>query len=388
MKKIGIVTGTRAEYGLLKNVIKRVNEDEELELCLIVTGMHLAEQFGYTYKEIEKDGFVINYRNDMNLTSDTSYGVCKSMGTELIGFADIFEEANLDLLVLLGDRYEIQIAATAALIYRIPIAHIHGGELTEGLIDDAIRHSITKMSEIHFTSTKEYANRVIQLGEQPQRVFCVGALGTENIKKTELYEREQLCNQFGNIFSSEYIMITYHPVTLENSSAKQQFENLLKVVDNHKEYNYIFTYANADPDGSIINILIEEYVHKNKNAVAFVSMGQLGYLSALKYAKAVVGNSSSGIIEAPSFHIPTINIGDRQKGRVQAQTVINSGYSVEEIEQKFKKIRDQSFIEICKHCQNPYEGKNTAETIVKEMKNFLISYSGKKKSFYDMEGLE
>lgn len=385
MKKIGIVTGTRAEYGLLKPVMQKIKEDQDLKLCLIVTGMHLSEQFGYTYKEIEKDGFHIDYINDMKLTSDTSYGICRSMGIELGGFAEIFEKDRVDLLVLLGDRYEIQIAAVAAVIYRIPIAHIHGGELTEGLIDDVIRHSVTKMSELHFTSTKMYAKRVMQMGEQSDRVFCVGALGTENIKRQVLFEKDELCKNFGDIFTNPYIMVTYHPVTLENNSAEWQFENLLNVISRHNEFNYIFTYANSDMDGKIINEMIEEFVKYNENAKAFKSMGQIGYLSALKYCEAVIGNSSSGIIEAPSFHIPTMNIGERQMGRVRAETVIDCGYSVQEIEGALDKIRSREFKEFCQKCDNPYEGIDTSGTIVQEIKKFLDTNTGNKKKFYDIE---
>jgi GDP/UDP-N,N'-diacetylbacillosamine 2-epimerase (hydrolysing) len=299
------------------------------------------------------------------------------MGIELRGLADAFSNISLDMLVLLGDRYEIQMAAVAAVIYRIPIAHIHGGELTEGIMDDAIRHSITKMSEIHFTSTQTYANRVIHMGEQPQNVFCVGALGTENIKNLELYSRAQLCEKFGEIFENPYVMVTYHPVTLEEHTAAEQFENLLKVVSCHDEYHYIFTYANADPDGMIINKRIEEYVSSNKNVAAFVS--------ALSYCEFVLGNSSSGIIEAPSFHVPTINIGDRQLGRVKAQTVIDCGYSVKEIECAFQKAANRDFLALCKRYPNPYEGNHVAETIVDRIKVFLEGYTGKKKKFYDME---
>lgn len=385
MKNIGILTGTRAEYGLLKPVMQKVEQDKDLNLCLIVTGMHLSEQFGYTYREIEKDGFRIDYKNDMELVSDTSYAICKSMGKELAGFADIFEEADLDMLVLLGDRFEIQMAAVAAMLYRIPVAHIHGGELTQGLMDDAIRHSVTKMSDLHFTSTSEYAQRVIQMGEQPERVFCVGALGIENIKSIRLLSREQLCQKFGDIFLHNYIMVTYHPVTLEKHTAGIQFQKLLNVVENHPEYHYISTYANADTDGAIINKMIESYTQEHKNTKAFVSMGQLGYLSALQHCSAVLGNSSSGIIEAPSFHIPTINIGDRQKGRVRAKTVIDCGYETRDIEQALTESQNQKFKDLCQESTNPYEGKNTSEQIIMQIKKYLNQVQGKQKIFYDIE---
>lgn len=388
MKRVGVITGTRAEYGLLKPVMDLINRDGDLELCIIVTGMHLAEQFGYTYKNIENDGFHISYKVDMELKDDTSYGLTKSMGIELMKFADVYENAKLDMVIVLGDRYEIQIAAIGAMMYCIPIAHIHGGEITEGLIDEAVRHSVTKMSQIHFASTQEYKNRIIQMGEQPHRVYCVGALGTENIKKLNLLTREELCEKYSDIFKKEYMMITYHPVTLEKDSVEWQFENLLSIISKYKEYNYIFTFANSDTNGLIINEMIQKYVAENNNSIAYVSMGQIGYLSALKYCVAVVGNSSSALIEAPSFNIPTINIGNRQKGRVKAETVIDCGYSTEEIELAFKQAVEQEFKAYCMKCSNPYEGINTATTIVREIKNYVYSDDlDIKKKFYDIERL-
>lgn len=385
MKKIGVVTGTRAEYGLLKPVMQKINQDSELKLCLIVTGMHLEAHFGDTYRQIEKDGFTIHCRNPMGLTSDTPYGATRSMAIELDGFAGIFEMEKLDMVVVLGDRYEILIAATAAMIYRVPIAHIHGGELTEGAMDDAIRHAITKMSAIHFASTKEYAERIIQMGEQPERVFCVGALGVENIKETALLERKEVCDKYGEIFRENYMMVTYHPVTLEGNSAGWQFENLLKVLSGHGEYHYIFTGANSDPEGNVINKMIENYVNEKKNAKAFVSMGQTGYLSALKYSSAVVGNSSSGIIEAPSFCIPTVNIGMRQKGRIRAGSVIDCGYLAEEIEEAFQKATTEAFLAECRICTNPYEGEHTSDRIISGIKSFLNEGNGTSKRFYDIQ---
>lgn len=385
MKRIGIITGTRAEYGLLKSLIRKVNNDNDLELCLIVTGMHLEEKFGYTYREIEKDGFVIDYKVEMKLNADTPAAVTCSMGIEMEGFSKIFQEAKLDMVVVLGDRYEILVAAIAAMVYRIPIAHIHGGELTEGLIDDAIRHCVTKMSAIHFASTEVYAKRIIQMGEQPQKVFCVGALGIENIKSVDLFSREELSQRFGKVFKEKYMMVTYHPVTLEGNSAKWQFKNLLDVLSDNREYNYIFTYANADPEGDGINEMIREYVREHSNTEAFISMGQMGYLSALKYCSAVIGNSSSGIIEAPSFKIPTINIGNRQKGRVKAKTIIDSGYSVDEIAKAFEQATDRAFRVECEKYSNPYEQSGTSNKIVTEIKNYLLTTGGISKKFYDIE---
>ncbi len=311
MKRIGIMTGTRAEYGLLKPLMRAIDKDRELELYLIVSGMHLSPEFGLTYKEIEEDGFGINAKVEMLLSSDSPVGISKSIGLGIIGFADEFKRAGLDMLILLGDRYEALAAAVAAMIMRIPISHLHGGELTEGLIDEGIRHSITKMSYLHFTSTEEYRRRVIQLGENPERVFCVGAIGVENIKKTELMSKEELENSIHFEIDDNVAVVTYHPVTLENNTVENQFTNLLRALDRNDKLRIIFTKANADTNGRIINELIDKFVTCNRErACAFYSLGQKRYLSALKYCRLVIGNSSSGIIEAPSFGKPVIVLGD------------------------------------------------------------------------------
>lgn len=313
MYRIGIITGTRAEYGLLKSVINKVYMAEDLELQLIVTGMHLSPEFGMTYKEIEEDGYLITMKIEMLLSSDTPVGITKSMGLAMISFADYYEIYKPDIVIILGDRFEMLAAASAAMIARVPIAHIHGGELTEGAIDEAIRHSITKMAYLHFCTTSIYRERVIQLGEGPQRVYNVGALGVENIKKLPLINKYELEKIIDFSLEGKVIMITYHPVTLENISSEKIFKNLLKVISEHKDFRIIFTKSNADTNGRIINKMIDNYVENNKKkCIEFTSMGQLNYLSTLQYCYAVVGNSSSGIIEAPSLHIPTINIGDRQ----------------------------------------------------------------------------
>ena len=300
MKKVCVVTGTRAEYGLLKPLIEKINNDADLQLQLVATGMHLSPEFGLTYKEIEQDGFEITERNEMLLSSDTPNGITKSVGLGTIGFADIFTRIAPDIAVILGDRYEALAAATAAMIHRIPIAHIHGGELTEGIIDEPIRHAITKMSILHFTTTEEYRNRVIQLGEHPGRVFYVGALGVENIKTQSLMSKKELEKSIRFKLDRSYMIVTFHPVTLENNTAKEQFENLLEALDSTEDYQILFTKANADTDGRIINQKIDAYVNRNKErAIAFTSLGMVRYLSALQYCDMVVGNSSSGIIEVP-----------------------------------------------------------------------------------------
>ena len=384
MYRLGVVTGTRAEYGLLKPLIEKINRDGELELCLIVTGAHLEEKFGNTCQEILEDGYIVDYRVPMDLVSDTPKGICVSMGKELTGLADVFEQAGLDLLFLLGDRYGTLAAAIAAMLFRIPIAHLHGGEITEGAMDDGARHSISKMSALHFTSTEVYAGRLKQMGEEPGRVWNVGALGVENIKRIPCLTREELCSRYGSLFESPYILVTYHPVTLEANSAKSQFEELLQVISEKREYNYIFTYANADMEGNAINQLIDRYVETRQNACAFKSLGQVGYLNALRHARCVAGNSSSGIIEAPSFHIPTINIGNRQKGRVCSGTVVSCGNSAEEIREAFTYALSKGFTQKCKQYSNPYEGQNTSDRILEITKAALNRGITIKKSFIDL----
>lgn len=387
MKRIGIMTGTRAEYGLLKPLMQEINKDNDLELYLIVSGMHLSPEFGMTYKEIEEDGFQINAKVEMLLSSDSPVGISKSIGLGIIGFADEFQRADLDMLILLGDRYEALSAAICAMVMRIPIAHLHGGELTEGAIDEGIRHSITKMSYLHFTSTEEYRRRVIQLGENPERVFCVGAIGVENIKKINLMTKEELERSIHFEIDENTVIVTYHPVTLENNTVEEQFLNLLEVLDRNPKIRMIFTKANADTNGRIVNELIDKYAAQNsERACAFTSLGQKRYLSALKYCRIVIGNSSSGIIEAPSFGKPIINIGDRQKGRICADSVINCGYTQQEIQRAMETALTEEFENKARNCRNPYEKENTAANIISVIKDYLLNDKIKlKKGFYDIK---
>ena len=387
MKRIGIMTGTRAEYGLLKSLMQEINKDNDLELYLIVSGMHLSPEFGMTYQEIEEDGFQINAKVEMLLSSDSPAGISKSIGLGVIGFADEFQRADLDMLILLGDRYEALSAAISAMVMRIPIAHLHGGELTEGAIDEGIRHSITKMSYLHFTSTEEYRRRVIQLGENPERVFCVGAIGVENIKKINLMTKEELERSIHFEIDENTVIVTYHPVTLENNTVEEQFLNLLEVLDRNPKIRMIFTKANADTNGRIVNELIDKYAAQNsERACAFMSLGQKRYLSALKYCRIVIGNSSSGIIEAPSFGKPIINIGDRQKGRICADSVINCGYTQQEIQQAMETALTEEFENKARNCRNPYEKENTAANIISVIKDYLLNDKIKlKKGFYDIK---
>lgn len=381
MKNICIVTGTRAEYGLLYWLIKGINDDLELELQLLVTGMHLSPEFGLTWKQIEKDGFPITQKIEMLLSSDSSVGISKSMGLAQISFAETFDQLKPDLIVLLGDRTETFAVATAALIKGIPIAHIHGGELTEGAYDDAIRHSITKMSHLHFTSTEEYRNRVIQMGEQPETVFNVGALGLDNIKKLQLLDKVGFEKAINHKLADKNLLITFHPVTLENKSAELQFKELLSALDELENTLLIFTKPNSDKDGRIIIKMIDEYVNRNSNkAIAFISLGQLRYLSAIPIMDAVVGNSSSGIIEAPAFNIPTINIGDRQKGRIMGPTIFNCQPEKNKIIAAITKAFCFDKTELWKH---PYGDGKTSERILETLKNTNVI--NLKKRFYDIE---
>lgn len=385
MKKICIVTATRAEYGLLKPVIDKIYKSEMAELKLVVTGMHLSPEFGLTYKEIEEDGYPIDQKIEMLLSSDTPTGITKSMGIALIGFGDYFSVNRPDIVVILGDRYEMLMVAAAAMIAQIPIAHLYGGEKTEGAVDEAIRHSITKMSHLHFTATEEYRRRVIQLGEQPRQVYNVGALGVENAKKVSLLCKEELEHQIGFHFSRPTILVTYHPVTLEMRTAKEQFADILAVIDRHKEISVIFTKANADTDGRIINRMIDEYAGENRDRCAvYASLGQKRYLSALQYVDAILGNSSSGLVEVPSFHIPTINIGDRQRGRVCAESVIHCGNSVDEIENALLLALSEKFRKKIADIGNPYEKEGTSDEIVKTICDTLEQGIEMKKSFYDV----
>ena len=332
MKRIAVVTGTRAEYGLLRPLILAIKDDNNFDLKLLVTGMHLLPAFGNTYKEIEADGIPIDIRIEDGLDGDSAKDITKAMGRALIGFAEAFDEIKPDLLLVLGDRTEILTAVTAAMVASVPIAHIHGGETTEGAYDEFIRHAISKMSHFHFTSTENYKRRIIQMGEHPSRVFNVGAIGIDSIKSLNLLTKLELEDFLKINLKNNSILITFHPVTLENSTAEQQFRELLLALDDLADHALIFTKANSDKGGGIINQMIDEYVKERKQkAVSFASLGQLRYLSVLQYAKLVIGNSSSGVLEVPYFKIPTINIGDRQKGRLMTESVINCKPTYHEI---------------------------------------------------------
>ena len=383
MRKICFVTGTRAEYGLLSRLMRLVKEDKNLRLQVIATNMHLMPEYGETYKEIEKDGFTIDKKVYMHKPSDDAHGIISSMAEEMQGMNDALSELKPDILVLLGDRYEILVAAQVALIHRVPIAHIHGGEVTEGAFDDAIRHSVTKMASLHFTSCEEYRHRVIQMGEHPSRVFNVGSLGVENIKAVPLMGKEELETSLDFKIEGQTILVTYHPVTLGSNSAKDIHE-FLDALEEFKDLKVIFTMPNSDTGRDAIALAIENYVQKHQGqAKAFTSLGLKRYLSTLQYVKAVVGNSSSGIIEVPSFGIPTLNIGDRQKGRLASKSVVNSGTSKEEVIVGLKYSLSEEMQKAAKNYENPYAKPNTAQLIFQELK--VVELTGLNlKTFYDL----
>ena len=382
-RKICVVTGTRAEYGLLYWLMKEIDTDKDLELQIIATGMHLSEEFGNTYQQIEKDGFTIDKKVDISLTSDTELAISKSMGLGMIGFSDAFNELQPDLLVVLGDRFEIFSAVSVAMIAKIPVAHLHGGEATEGCIDEPIRHSITKMSHLHFTATNEYRNRVIQLGEQPDRVFNVGGLGVDNINKLKLMTKSDFEKAINFELGEKNVLVTFHPVTLEKSTSETQFQELLESISKLKNTKIIFTKANSDTNGRVINSMIDAYVSVNDNSIAFTSMGQLNYLSALQFVDAVVGNSSSGLLEAPSFNIATIDIGDRQKGRIKADSVISCLPTQESIRSAFDKSYSEDFQNIVDNTKNPYGNGGASKIVVDIIKDFDLN-GILKKIFYDL----
>ena len=382
-RKICIITGSRADYGLLKWVMKGIKNDSELELLTIATGMYLSSDFGDTYKLIEEDGFQINYKVDMLSSFDTPEAITKSMGIGLIGFADALKDLKPDLIVVLGDRFEIFSAVSAALVARIPVAHIHGGETTEGAFDEAIRHSITKMSHIHFVAAEQYQQRVIQLGERPDSVFLVGGLGIDNINRLKLLDKEELENSLKFKLGFKNLLVTFHPVTLENTTAEIQIKELLKSLSNLDDTKLIFTLPNADTDSRIIIKLIKEFTYKNSNAYFFKSLGQLLYLSCIKYVDGIVGNSSSGLLEVPSFKKGTINIGDRQLGRLQADSVINCKPNNDSISSAIEQLYSDHFQATLRKVENPYGNGGASEKVVKVIRKYQLN-NIIKKTFYNL----
>jgi len=384
MRNIGIFTGSRAEYGLLRGVIQGIQAAETLQLQILASGMHLSPEFGMTIQEIRADGFEPDETIEILLSSDTPTAICKSMGLAMIGYGEALQRLKPDMVVVLGDRFDTFCMAAATQICRVPLAHIHGGETTEGAIDEAFRHSITKMSHLHFASCEVYRQRIIQLGEAPDRVFNVGALGVENIRRMALMARSELAESIGFNLEKPYFLVTFHPVTLEKSTSEGQFQSLLDALDAFPEYNVIFTKANADMDGRVINRLIDEYAEKRpERCLAVTSLGMHRYLSAMKYAAAVIGNSSSGIVEAPSFKVPTVNIGDRQKGRIQAAGTLNCSPDANAIRQTIGRVLSPAFQESLTSISNPYDRPGTCSTIVGLLEKTDI-FGITKKTFHDV----
>ena len=384
MIKICVISGSRADYGLLRWIMQFIQDDPLLKLQIIVTGMHLSPEFGLTYNEIEQDGFRIDRKVEALTSSESSVGIAKSIGLGLIGFADALDELNPDLIVVLGDRFEIFAAVSAALVACIPVAHLHGGEVTEGAFDDALRHSITKMSHLHFVAAEVYRQRVIQLGEQPDRVFLVGGLGIDNIKRVKLLDRRALEESLDFKFGRKNLLITFHPVTLDNENALNQMEELLAALGELNDTKLIFTFPNADTGSRTLIQKVKLFVMKHPNARAFTSLGQVRYLSSILHVDGVVGNSSSGLIEVPSFKKGTINIGDRQRGRLQATSVINCDPNRDSIAAALDQLYTNEFQTSLSYVVNPYGEGGASKKVVDTLKKYAFKLIAKK-TFHDLQ---
>lgn len=383
-RKICVVTGSRAEFGLLYWLMQALQKDPRADLQVIVTGMHLSPEFGLTYKQVEEAGLPIHRKVEMLLSSDTPGGIARSCGLGLIGMATAFEDLRPELLVLLGDRFEILSAAIAASLARIPIAHLHGGEVTLGAVDEAFRHAITKMAHLHFTAADEYRRRVIQLGEHPSSVFTVGALGVESVRRLALLSKAELEAELGFRFHEKNIVVTFHPVTLEQDTGEEQLEELLGALDGFRDLGMIFTMPNADTEGRSMTRRIERFVaERGDRSRAFTSLGQLKYLSVLSVADGVVGNSSSGILEAPALGRGTVNIGDRQGGRLRAESVIDCEPQREAIRKALEKLLSPEFQQVVKAARNPYGDGTATEKILPVLIETDLS-SIAKKHFFDL----
>lgn len=381
-KKVAVFTGTRAEYGLLFWLLKDIQSDPDLTLQLLVSGMHLSPEFGETYKQIEKDGFSIDEKIEILLSSDSAVGTAKSMGLGVLGFADALSRLAPDVLVILGDRFEALAAAQTAMILRIPIVHLHGGEITEGAYDDAIRHAITKLSYLHGTSTEEYRQRVIQLGESPERVKNIGAIGLDHLKRASFMDTQELNESLNFSIDKPYFLVTYHPVTLGEEAPEESFQALLDALDMFPDHQVILTYPNADDGGRRIIPMLEEYARSNPERVlAIPSLGQVRYLSAVKHAAAVIGNSSSGIIEVPAFDVPTVNIGSRQKGRLAAKSVLNAAATKESIGNAISLAVSRKYKAENENIANPYGQGDSSKQVIEMIKGLDFEPC---KSFYDV----
>ncbi|MDD7642142.1 MAG: UDP-N-acetylglucosamine 2-epimerase [bacterium] len=380
MKKIAIVTATRAEYGILYPLIKRLLACEQWDTRVVVTGTHLDEAFGYTCKEIARDGVPIDRKIPITEKGDDAYAVSCMMANALRGFGAYFQEEKPDLLILLGDRTEMLAIASAAMNARIPIAHLHGGELTQGAVDECVRHAITKMSYLHFAAAEEYRKRIIRMGEDPSRVFNVGALGVENILSEELLSRQELKEAVDLPADRDYAVVTFHPVTLEDETAENQVCELLVAMKQRRDLFFLITKANSDAGGRRINELLEKETAGCPNMKLVASLGMKRYLSAVKYAKFVLGNSSSGIIEAPAMQTPTVNIGDRQQGRIMAESIINCAPERSSILAAIDRAMDMQGLVV----ENPYGDGHTSEKIVAILEKYMsLDHINLKKKFYD-----
>ena len=375
MRKIAVITGTRADYGLLYWIIEAIHKNEDLHLQLIVTGMHLSHEFGYTVEVIEKDGFPIAERVEMLLSSDTEKAIASSMGIGMMGFSDVYSRLKPDIIIVLGDRFEILSAVASAVPFKIPVAHIHGGESSEGAMDELFRHAITKMSHIHFAATDIYMKRIVQMGENPDNVYCFGAPGLDNMTKLNLHDREKLYKELELPPEKKLGLLTYHPVTLKNTPARGQIQEILSSIKEFKDFYWIITMPNADTEGRAIINAINDFVTQNSSvAKVYTSLGQLRYLSLLKHAELMIGNSSSGIAEAPSFKLPVVNIGDRQKGRIKAGNIIEvTDCNREAIISAIKKALSKSFIESLNGLKSPYGNGDASLKIVNTLLNKSLS---------------
>jgi GDP/UDP-N,N'-diacetylbacillosamine 2-epimerase (hydrolysing) len=382
-RKICIVTGSRADYGLLRWIMQGINEDPELILQVIATGMHLSPAFGSTYQAIEADGFKIDRKIYALSDVDSPFGIAEAIGKVLVGCAQAYKELNPDIIVVLGDRFEIFAAVPAALLAKIPVAHLHGGETTAGAYDESFRHSITKMSQLHFVAAQEYKDRIVQLGESPRSVFLVGGLGVDSINKLELLDKREVESKLQLEFSDKNLLVTFHPVTLDDESTDYQMDQILMALADLEDTSIIFTLPNADTGGHKLMSMVKEFVSHHSNARAFTSLGQLVYLSCMAQVDAVLGNSSSGLIEAPSLKIGTVNIGDRQLGRLQASSVINCNPEKESVLAALRTIYSTEFQASLPTTINPYGGGFASEKVVEILRS--ISLEGiVKKTFYDL----
>ncbi len=381
-RNVAVFTGTRAEYGLLYWLMKDIHASQSMVLQVIVSGMHLSPEFGETWRGIEADGFTIDAKVEMLLSSDSDVGVVKSMGLGTLGFADALDRLRPGILIVLGDRFEALAIVQAALIMKIPVAHLHGGEITEGAYDDAIRHAITKMAFFHFVAAEPYRQRVIQMGESPERVFNVGAIGLDHLLRSPRMTRDELSQSLDFTLDGPFLLVTYHPVTALEEDPVRSFNALLSALDQFPEHKVILTYPNADNGGRAIIPLLEEYAQRSPGRVIPIpSLGFRRYLSVVALADAVVGNSSSGIIEVPAFGVPTVNVGARQTGRLSSASVVHCAPDAESIENAIRLALTDSFAETCKKAVNPYGAGNAVRGIMDVLERFQGDYH---KSFHDL----